>query len=67
MVTRFLPIAVFFAASLGLGNAAYLYITVAFVQMLKALTPVAVMLVAFAFGLERPNRTLAVVMPSPDA
>ena len=38
-IVRFLPIAAFFAASLGFGNAAYLYITVAFVQMLKAATP----------------------------
>lgn len=62
LAVKFGPVTVCFAASLGLGNAAYLYITVAFVQMLKALTPVAVMLVAFAFGLERPNRTLAVVI-----
>ena len=60
VVTRFLPIAVFFAASLGLGNAAYLYITVAFVQMLKAATPIAVLLCSFAFGLEKPSVRLAV-------
>lgn len=47
------PIAVLFAASLGLGNAAYLYISVAFVQMLKATTPVAVLLCSFGFGLEK--------------
>ena len=56
--TRFLPIAILFAASLGFGNAAYLYITVAFVQMLKASTPVAVLLVSFAFGLEQPSLRL---------
>lgn len=49
------PIAVLFAASLGLGNAAYLYISVAFVQMLKAVTPVAVLLCSFAFRLEQPS------------
>lgn len=54
------PIAVFFAASLGFGNAAYLYISVAFVQMLKASTSVAVLLVSFALKLETPNGTLAV-------
>ena len=56
--TRFLPIAALFAASLGLGNAAYLYISVAFVQMLKASTPVAVLLASFAFRLEHPSGEL---------
>ena len=55
---RFLPIASFFAMSLGFGNAAYLYITVAFVQMLKAATPVAVLLFSFGFGLETPSLRL---------
>ena len=60
--TRFAPIAAFFAMSLGFGNAAYLYITVAFVQMLKAATPVAVLLFSFAFGLEKPSwRLLAYI------
>jgi len=56
--TRFVPIAALFAASLGFGNAAYLYISVAFVQMLKAATPVAVLLCSFALGLEQPNAQL---------
>ena len=59
LLTRLLPIALFFALSLGLGNAAYLYISVAFVQMLKATTPVAVLLTSFAFGLEQPSPRLA--------
>lgn len=54
----FVPIAAFFAASLGFGNAAYLYLSVAFVQMLKASTSVAVLLVSFALKLEAPNATL---------
>lgn len=58
--TRFVPVAVCFALSLSLGNAAYLYITVAFVQMLKALTPVVVLLASFAFGLEQPSKRLGV-------
>ena len=56
--TRFVPIALLFATSLGLGNAAYLYISVAFIQMLKASTPVAVLLASFAFGLETPSARL---------
>jgi hypothetical protein len=54
------PVAVLFAASLGLGNAAYLHITVAFVQMLKALTPVAVLLCSFALGLEQASFRLCI-------
>jgi len=60
LLTRFAPVGVFFGLSLGLGNAAYLFISVAFVQMLKAVTPVAVLLVSFAFRLEQPSVTLGV-------
>ena len=56
---RFAPIGLCFAASLSLGNAAYLYISVAFVQMLKAGTPVATLLVSIVLGLERPLCRLA--------
>ena len=58
-LARFAPIGLCFAASLSLGNAAYLYISVAFVQMLKASTPVATLLVSFVLGLERPSCRLA--------
>ena len=56
---RFVPVGLFFAASLSLGNAAYLFISVAFVQMLKASTPVATLLVSLCLGLERPSCRLA--------
>ena len=56
---KFLPVGFCFAISMGAGNAAYLYISVAFVQMLKASTPVAVLLTAFAFGLGKPTLRLA--------
>ncbi|KAJ6897748.1 hypothetical protein NC652_024538 [Populus alba x Populus x berolinensis] len=39
-ITCVVPISAFFAASLWFGNTAYLYISVAFIQMLKALMPV---------------------------
>ena len=52
---RFVPVGLCFAVSLSLGNAAYLYISVAFVQMLKASTPVATLVMSFCFGLERPS------------
>jgi len=57
--SQVLPVGLCFAVSLVLGNAAYLYISVAFVQMLKASTPVAVLLCSFAFQLEKPTFTLA--------
>ncbi|CAI0433242.1 unnamed protein product [Linum tenue] len=45
-VTCVIPISAFFAASLWFGNTAYLYISVAFIQMLKALMPVATFIMA---------------------
>ncbi|KAF8062808.1 sugar phosphate/phosphate translocator [Scenedesmus sp. PABB004] len=54
-LTHFMPTGLFQALSMALGNTAYLHLSVAFVQMLKAFTPVATMLFAFAFGLERPS------------
>ncbi|KAF3789721.1 putative sugar phosphate/phosphate translocator [Nymphaea thermarum] len=46
------PIGAMFAMTLWLGNTAYLYISVAFAQMLKAIMPVAVLLLGAAAGLE---------------
>lgn len=40
------------AGTLWLGNAAYLYLSVSFIQMLKALMPVAVFATGCAFGIE---------------
>ncbi|KAJ1412519.1 Sugar phosphate transporter domain [Sesbania bispinosa] len=51
--TCVVPISAFFAASLWFGNTAYLYISVAFIQMLKALMPVATFLVAVICGTEK--------------
>ncbi|XP_073284172.1 probable sugar phosphate/phosphate translocator At3g17430 isoform X2 [Primulina huaijiensis] len=45
-VTCVVPISAFFASSLWFGNTAYLFISVAFIQMLKALMPVATFLMA---------------------
>jgi len=54
-----LSIGVFQALSLGLGNACYLYLDVSFVQMLKAFSPVSVMLLLSAIGVEAPSRASA--------
>ncbi|KAL7274450.1 hypothetical protein RUND412_002643 [Rhizina undulata] len=50
-----LPIGVFFSMSLICGNQAYLYLSVAFIQMLKATTPVAVLLVGWGMNIETPS------------
>ncbi|TQV92580.1 hypothetical protein V2A60_009053 [Cordyceps javanica] len=49
------PIGVFFSASLILSNVAYLYLSVSFIQMLKATTPMAVLLAGWALGVSQPT------------
>ncbi|KAL4434231.1 hypothetical protein ABPG75_000672 [Micractinium tetrahymenae] len=46
------PIGFLYAGTLWLGNAAYLYLSVSFIQMLKATMPVAVFTVGCLFGTE---------------
>lgn len=60
MYTRaILPIGVAFSLSLICGNLTYLYLSVAFIQMLKATTPVAVLVTGWFFGVSTSNlRTL---------
>ncbi|KAJ3077353.1 hypothetical protein HDU98_000003 [Podochytrium sp. JEL0797] len=48
-----LPIGLFFSMSLIFSNQAYLTLSVPFIQMLKATTPVAVLLVGYAIGIEK--------------
>jgi hypothetical protein len=52
---KLVPIGVLFAASLVLSNLVYLYLNVTTIQMLKAGSPIAVMLASFAFGLKEPS------------
>jgi hypothetical protein len=49
------PIGLFFSLSLICGNVTYLYLSVAFIQMLKATTPVAVLLCSWALGIAQPS------------
>lgn len=49
------PIGLFFSLSLICGNLTYLYLSVAFIQMLKATTPVAVLLCSWGMGVSQPN------------
>ncbi|PRP86798.1 hypothetical protein PROFUN_05015 [Planoprotostelium fungivorum] len=48
-----LPIAVCFSGSLIMSNVSYLYLTVSFIQMLKAFNLVCVMLIGALFGLDK--------------
>jgi len=49
------PIGFFFSLSLICGNLTYLYLSVSFIQMLKATTPVAVLLSGWALGVSQIN------------
>ncbi|KAJ5467672.1 hypothetical protein N7475_005424 [Penicillium sp. IBT 31633x] len=49
------PIGVMFSLSLICGNITYLYLSVAFIQMLKATTPVAVLLATWGMGMAPAN------------
>ncbi|PNW79264.1 hypothetical protein CHLRE_09g408428v5 [Chlamydomonas reinhardtii] len=57
-LTRVLPTGFFMALTFTTGNMGYLYLTVAFVQMLKAFCPVVTMLLLFAARLEAPSGRL---------
>ncbi|KAI0999457.1 hypothetical protein K3495_g8740 [Podosphaera aphanis] len=46
------PIGLFFSLSLICGNLTYLYLSVSFIQMLKAFTPVAVLVASWVLGIE---------------
>lgn len=49
------PIGFFFSLSLICGNKTYMYLSVAFIQMLKATTPVAVLIATWSMGMAPPN------------
>lgn len=57
-IYRILPMALCFAFSLVFGNMAYKYISLAYIQMIKAFTPVPLLLLSFASGLEKPSLVL---------
>ena len=57
-----LPIGALFAGTLWLGNSAYLYLSVSFIQMLKASMPVVVFLVGVCMELESPTLATGVNM-----
>jgi len=53
-----IPVAAFFGVGICLGNMAYQYISVAYIQMIKAINPVPLLLLYFAFGREKPSFVL---------
>jgi len=57
-----LPIGLLFSGSLILSNTAYLYLSIAYIQMLKAFTPVAILLISWISRTKEPNRTLALIV-----
>ncbi|KAF8587198.1 TPT-domain-containing protein [Ramaria rubella] len=57
-----LPIGLLFSGSLVLSNTAYLYLSVSFIQMLKAFTPVAILLISFVSRIQEPSRRLALIV-----
>lgn len=52
---RILPIGLVSSTTIVLGNIVYLHLSVAFIQILKALTPVYILLTMFAFRLDSPS------------
>ena len=57
--THVAPVGLFMAASITLGNEAYLYMGVGIIQMLKAATPLLIMVVFAVAGEERPSPSVA--------
>ncbi|MCD7448994.1 hypothetical protein HAX54_048077 [Datura stramonium] len=61
-ISSVIPIGAMFAMTLWLGNTAYLYISVSFAQMLKAIMPVAVFILGVAAGLEVMSCRMLLIM-----
>ncbi|KAG6811028.1 hypothetical protein H0H92_009298 [Tricholoma furcatifolium] len=61
-LTRIVPIGILFSGSLVLSNTAYLYLSVSYIQMLKAFVPVAILLITWLFRIQEPNRKLAMIV-----
>ena len=54
---QIVPVSLCFAVSLVLANKSYIYLSVSYIQMLKAFTPVAVLIFSFFSGLEKTSCT----------
>ncbi|KAF8220930.1 TPT-domain-containing protein [Tricholoma matsutake] len=61
-IRRILPIGFLFSGSLILSNTAYLYLSVSYIQMLKAFTPVSILLISWTFRIQDPSKKLATIV-----
>lgn len=59
---RIFPIGCLFSGSLILSNTAYLYLSVPYIQMLKAFTPVAILLISWSCRLQDPSKRLSAII-----
>ena len=57
-----LPVGVLYAVVLWLSNATYIYLSVSFIQMLKAMTPATVYSVAVFMGTEKWSYRMMTIM-----
>ena len=62
MIKKVIPIGILSAATIGAGNSVYLYLSVSFTQMLKALTPVYILLCLVLFGVEFPKQKVVIAV-----
>jgi len=61
-VRSVLPIGLLMSGSLVLSNSAYLHLSLSFIQMLKAFTPVAILIISISFRLQEPNRKIMAIV-----
>ncbi|KAF8999427.1 hypothetical protein BDQ17DRAFT_1500333 [Cyathus striatus] len=61
-VKSILPIGVLFSGSLILSNTAYLYLSISYIQMLKAFISVAILLITWIIRIDEPNKKLLVIV-----
>ncbi|GAA5856805.1 hypothetical protein JCM8547_008852 [Rhodosporidiobolus lusitaniae] len=59
---KIVPVGLLFSASLVLSNWVYLRLSVSFIQMIKAFTPVSVLLVSASFGLKELTRKILFIV-----
>jgi drug/metabolite transporter (DMT)-like permease len=57
MKTSILPVTLLYSISLVLANKTYIYLSVSYIQMLKAFTPIAVLILSFTAGLSKTTLT----------
>lgn len=61
-VLKLVPVACCQAGGLVLGNMAYRYISLSYIQMLKAFTPIPLLLVNFVLGRDQPSTLLFAIV-----